>query len=450
MDRAEILDEAAAIVDELRKHSIQSRDGNVIWRGPVGYGTELTPLRIVKLGPYLGDGSIGIALFLAAFERVCGGGECGSLALRVLAPLRQELAELMADAEKAQHLRLPLGGFIGLGSVIYGFAKIGELLGEPELAREAHLFSALINQERIDKDQAIRVQQGCAGAILALLALGDKVSVPTPEGSAPLAAARACARHLLQRRGSFAGRPLAWPLASGKPPLAGFNYGAAGISYALLRLHALAGEQDLWDAAQEGLAYVRSLYSPEHGSWMDVHELFQSRYNLRRGTWGDWWVSGTPDDLIEAQPSFSTPNEYPESWCHGAAGIVLGQIGALDICDTPEIREEIERTLRRLQSYALEGKELEGFDDICSGHMGMIELLLSAYQRLGDARSLEAALALMARVYQRQRSRGRFDLLITCGKDIFAPSFLQGVTGIGYTLLRLAAPESLPCILLFD
>ncbi len=450
MNRTRLLSEAAAIVDQLRAHSIRTRDDKVIWQGPTGYNTELTPLRMAKLGPYLGDGSLGIVLFLAAFERVCGGGECRSLALRVLEPLRQEVAALIADAEKVKHFRMSIGGFVGAGSLIYGFAKVGELLGEAELLREAHRISVLIDQERIDNDQSLRVQKGCAGAILALLALGDQVSVPDRAGRAPLAAALACAQHLLKTRVSFDGRPPAWPLSPGKPPLAGFSYGAAGVSHSLLRLHEIVGEPALRDAAQEGLSFVRSLYSQEHGSWRDVHVLFQSLYGLRRGTWGDWWVSGSPDDLI-ALPSPSPPeDEFPEGWCHGAAGIVLGRIGSLALCNTPEGKEEIDRTLRRMQSYALDGDELEGSDDICTGHMGMIELLLSASRRLEDARSLEAALALTDRVCQRRDSRGRYDLSAACGKDVFAPSFLQGVAGVGYTLLRLAAPESLPCILLFE
>ena len=447
MDRTQLLSEAAAIVDQIRDHGVWTRGGKVIWRGQVGYGTELTPLREIKLGPHLGDGSAGIALFLAAFERVCGGGECKDLALRALEPLRQKLAELIADAERAKGLRIPLGGFIGLGSLIYGLAKVGELLGETSLLHEAHSVSALIDQERIDRDQETRVQKGCAGAILALLALGEKISVPNQEGKTPLEIACACARHLLKVRIAFDGRPLAWSLSPGKPPLTGFSYGAAGVSYALLRLHEIVGERELWDAAQEGLSFVRSFYCPEHGSWRDVRVFFQSRYSLRRGTWHDWWASGIPSDLIEVRPSFSPQDKFPESWCHGAVGIVLGRIGALHIYNTLEVQEEIERALKRIQSYAFSEEELESSDGLCYGHMGMIEMLLSAYRRMGDVRSLEAAFTLMKRVEERKRSRGKYDFSVTHGVEIFSPSLFQGVAGVGYMMLRLAEPESLPCLL---
>jgi lantibiotic modifying enzyme len=451
MDRAELLSEAAAIVDQIRDHSVRMRDGEVIWRGPTGYGTELTPLREVKLGPYLGDGSAGIALFLAAFERLRGGGECRDLALRAMKPIRQTLAEWMADAKRAREPKAPVGGFIGLGSLIYGMAKVGELIGETSLLQEAHLASALIDPKRINRDQEGRIQTGCAGAILALLALREKFFASNQEGKSPLEIARACARHLLDLRISFEGRPRAWPLSPGRPPLAGFSYGAAGVSYALLRLHEVTGEQELWDAAQEGLSFVRGLFCPEYGSWMDMRALFQSRYRPRKGTWKDWWFSGTLSDLMEAQPSLPPQqDDFPETWCHGAVGIVLGRIGALHISSTPDILEEIEKTLARVQSYALGEEELEAPDDLCYGHMGMIEMLLSAYQRMGDVRSLQAAHALMERVWRRKNGKGQYDFLMTRGTEIFPPSLFQGVAGVGYTLLRLAEPESLPCLLLLD
>ncbi len=119
------------------------------------------------------------------------------------------------------------------------------------------------------------------------------------------------------------------------------------------------------------------------------------------------WFSGAESDLIELSSPSSTEDEFPEAWCHGAAGIVLGRIGSLRIDNTPEGQEEIDRTLSRVKSYALDGKELVGSDDLCTGHMGVIELLLSASQRLGDLRSLEAALTLADRVWQRKQSRGR-------------------------------------------
>ncbi len=417
----------------------------------MGYGTEKIPLRMVQLGPQLYDGTAGIALFFAALARVEGEGDSRQWALDAIAPLRRKLGELASDAERAGRLRVPLGGLIGVGSFIYALLKIGELLDEPNLLREAHQATALITPERIAHDQQVRIQTGCAGAILALLALQEQLADSNSSGNAPLNIALQCAEHLLNTRISFEGRPRAWALSPGKPPLAGFSYGAAGICYALLRLYEQTLQQELLNTAQEGLAFVRGLYSQEHGSWQDIRMIFQSRYCPRVGTWKDWWASGTLDDLESVDSSFPPDVHFPEMWCHGSAGIALARIGALHLNDAPEIRHEIQSALDRARRYATNpASSLDAPDDLCCGHMGLIELLLSAQERLGDSDSGEAAHALMDRVQQRKQKRGRYDLSAARGSELFAPSLFQGIAGIGYTLLRLASPQSLPCLLLME
>ncbi|HVR99487.1 MAG TPA: lanthionine synthetase LanC family protein, partial [Thermoanaerobaculia bacterium] len=84
------------------------------------------------------------------------------------------------------------------------------------------------------------------------------------------------------------------------------------------------------------------------------------------------------------------------------------------------------------------------------GHMGRIETLLSASLRLDDEGCREAAHELMDRVCSRAQERGRYELSAARGTDVFAPSLFQGASGVGYTLLRLAAPAELPSLLLFE
>jgi lantibiotic modifying enzyme len=449
MDRPQFLAEAIAIANQLRMNCLSTTDGGVAWLGPVGYGTELSPLRKVKIGPQLHDGTTGIALFFAALARVEEGSRHRDMALRILQPLRRKLAALTAAPERAEQLRTPVGGLIGLGSFIYGLLKVGELLNEPSLIREAHAATVLITPERIDSDRQGRIRNGCAGAILNLLALHAKFPERNAVGKTPLDIACDCARHLLDLRISYEGRPRAWALSPGKPPLAGFSYGAAGISYALLHLHEATRRQDFLDAAHEGLAFVRGLYSPEHGSWRDLRSIFQSRYRPLRGTWNDWWA-GTCDDLEEIPDPPPPENSFPAMWCHGDTGIALGRIGSLALEDSPEARQEIEGSLCRARFYARNTEALDGPDDLCCGHMGLLELLLCAYQKLGDHDALDTARILIDRVLRRAEARGRFELSAARGTDNFAPSLFQGIAGVGYSLLRLAAPEEIPCLLLLD
>lgn len=447
----QLLEEAESIAKEIWRRRLRTPRGNVAWRGPSGYGTDLTPLRVAQLGPDLYGGTTGIALFFAALAHVKGGGDFRAESLAAVAPLRGKLLELSTDPERASGLRIPLGALIGLGSFIYGLLKVGEFLDEPDLIREAHAATALITSERISENIQGQIQTGCAGAILALLALQKKEPGPNCVGKTPLDLATECGQHLLATRISFEGRPRAWALSPGKPPLAGFSYGASGICYALLRLFEATGSQDLWDSAQEGLAFVRDLYCPERGSWRDLRVMFQARYRPSRGTWRDWWASGSMEDLkLNGEDDRILKDRFLDIWCHGASGIALGQMAALPINDHPEIRQEIGRSLEHAKTCAQERSPLVEADDLCCGHMGRIEFLLGAYRMLGNEGALEAAHVLMERVRQRACSKGRYDLSAARGTDAFAPSLFQGSAGVGYTLLRLAEPEALPCLLLLQ
>ncbi|MBV9772430.1 MAG: hypothetical protein JO040_00675, partial [Gemmatimonadetes bacterium] len=314
MDRALFLSHASAISDQLRAHSVETPGGGITWHAPPAPGQQ--PPR-TNLGPHLYEGVLGVALFLAALDHVRERTEHRELVLRTITPLRLTLRELVRDHDRAARLRLQVGGFVGLGAFLYSFLRIGRWLGEPALIEEAHDLTVLLTRERIGSDDRLDLVDGCAGTVLALLALDQAAPGPNAGGATPLELASACAGHLLDRRISYDGRPRAWA-APGKPPLSGFAHGATGIGYALLRLFARTGNEALRDAALEGFAFERSLFDRGAGNWLD----------LRYG------------HLLEQS-----------AWCHGAPGAALGRLGVLDVCgaDT-EIHEELAGFLRSTRS----------------------------------------------------------------------------------------------------
>lgn len=448
--REQLMAEAAEIASQILAQVRYTRKGSVAWLGPTGYGTELSPLLTKPLGPDLTHGTTGIALFLAAVARLRGNDGLRQLSLAVLGPLRRKLGELRASPGEEP---LRLGGMMGLGSYIYGLLTIGKLLGEPELIDEAHAATVLITEQQIERDVFVRVQTGTAGAILVLLALHALRPHANRAGRNPLELALACGCHLLANRLSFDGRPRAWALSPGKPPLIGFGYGAAGISHALLRLYGATGEPQLLEAASEGLAFVRSFYVPECGGWLDPRAVFESRYRPRRASWMDWWNMGTLEDLEPQDREGSSGGlmRFSSSWCHGSAGILLGKLASLDFDDSPEVRAEIQAGLENLCPNAGEHALVEGeTDDLCCGRMGYAEALLFAYSRLGEERYLAAALREAEEVWRQARHRGCYNVMAARGTHRFAPTLFQGVAGIGYTFLRLALPADLPSVAVLE
>jgi len=137
------------------------------------------------------------------------------------------------------------------------------------------------------------------------------------------------------------------------------------------------------------------------------------------------------------------------SWCHGAPGIALGRIVALHLAGRPQDRERVEAALDRTADLA-ERMGDSGPDDVCCGHMGRVEVLLAAAQRQRCERWERAALTLAGRIVRRARVESGYQLSAARGSGHFAPSLFQGLSGVGYGLLRLARPEALPCLLLLD
>jgi len=410
LTREQLLASACAIAQEIQSHAIREADGSVYWMS-LGYIPNAERLQLQPLDQSLYDGNCGIALFLAALARISGSSQFRDLALGALQPLRKVLRTI--DAQAAQRLAkgIGIGGATGLGSIVYSLVRISHFLNEDALLEEALRVADAIVPELITTDQKLDVMAGSAGTILALLALDRERTEP-----AILDKAIACGQHLLKNCTSFEGSPRAWK-TFGEKPLTGFSHGAAGIAYALLRLYAVTQNSAYLEAALEGIAYERSVFSSTAANWPDFR--FSDRQN--------------------SQPGFMV------SWCHGGPGIGLARLGGLSILETEEIHQDVEVALQTTQKYGL-----QGLDFLCCGNFGRTELLLVAAQKLSRPELREMALQRVACIVARAEQTGAYQLFPNLPNYVFSPSFFKGTAGIGYELLRLAYPEILPSVLLLE
>lgn len=393
---AQMVQQAMAIAATLQKWAIRFPDGRANWI-TLGYSTQQARCQFQPMGYDLYNGCTGVALFLAALEKVVGNAGFRDLTLAALLPLRQLLLDSQSHQELAK--KIGIGGATGLGSIIYALVRISQFLNEPDLLQDAKQAASLLTPEIIFADQNLDVMAGTAGAILGLLALAT-----TEVDADILALAIAGGNHLLSKRVKSETGYRAWPTLDGKL-LTGFSHGAAGIAYALLRLSETTEEVKFKEAAQEAIAYEGSVFSPAVGNWPD----FRS-----------------------PQTSFMT------NWCHGAPGIGLARLGSLDILDTSELRQEIETALTTTQQFGL--SEL---DHLCCGNFGRIDFLLVAARQLFRPTLLDEAQKKASLVVSRTEKTHSF-------RGVYDPSFFRGIAGIGYELLRLAQPDLLPSVLLWE
>jgi type 2 lantibiotic biosynthesis protein LanM len=409
LNSTQLIEAAREIASEIAIKAIPDPNDSVNWIG-LGYELRAERFQLQVLNDSLYDGRCGVALFLAALSQVDGDPRLGKLALQTLQSLRRQIHTLDLESQQRTARLTGIGGAAGLGATIYTFVKVSQFLGDETLLQDALALAAWISLESIAADKYLDIIHGAAGAMLGLLSLYEVTGATTV-----LDKAMACGEHLLAHQVSYKGAPKAWQ-TSGEIPLTGFSHGAAGISYALLRLYAVTQERNYLEAAQAGIEYERNVFSASHANWPDFRELEHT---------------GQPNFLVH--------------WCHGAAGIGLGRLGCFNIANTPAIEHEIEIALQTTQHYGL-----QSIDHLCCGNMGRVEVLLVGAQRCARADWHQVALQNATNVVAKAKHTGAYQLFSNLPNSVFNPGFFRGTAGIGYQLLRLAQPEQLPSVLLWE
>jgi lantibiotic modifying enzyme len=278
----------------------------------------------------------------------------------------------------------------GLGSMIYGLAILGGLLGEPALLVEALSACRLLDPAELRKEDRLDVMFGLAGLLLALLAL-DRVLASSPlAGEAadglPVELAAACAGRLMTLRG--AGPP------AGALTTPGYSHGASGVAHALTAFAARTGDRG---AREEAGAL-----------------------------------------LAGAERELAASGSRSGSWCNGLAGHAVARLAAANgdrSAGPPSaLLDELESTPA-------------AHDHLCCGWSGRADVLLHAARERGAPELRAAARRIGAGLLERHRHA---TLRFPHPEIRFEPRLLRGPIGVGYAFLRLSDPDSLPCLLAFE
>ena len=306
-----------------------------------------------------------------------------------------------------------LGGFAGWGGVLYALAHLGALWDDPDILGEAEELVTVL-PDLISQDKYFDVGLGAAGCIGGLLCLYD--CAPSVE---TLAVALLCGDHLLARaRPMSRGVGWDWPFPS-RGPLTGYAHGAAGIAWALLELASRTGEERFRSAARDAIDYERSLFSSEAGNWPDLRVFLTS-----------------PEEASAAAL------RYPTTWCYGAPGIGLARLRCLRHLNDPMLLTEIDTALRTTRTKGFGLSHI-----LCHGDLGNLELFVEAER---------AGLEPLARTEVNGRAAGILNSIERDGwlcanpRRLESPGLMTGLAGIGYQLLRLARPETVPSVLTLE
>jgi type 2 lantibiotic biosynthesis protein LanM len=353
--------------------------------------------KITLLNENLYSGQAGVTLFLAYLGHLGGDEKYTRLA-------RKSLHTLLQLLQQKSDVTGRLGAFEGLGGIFYLLSHLAALWRQPALLDEALPLLELV-QGLVETDNDLDIINGSAGCILGLSSLYR--CLPS---QAVLDAMWRCGERVVKcvvRTPDGVG----WvTTGEAEVPMTGFSHGNAGIAAALLDLAALSGEARFRDLAFDALLYERNLFCAEHGNW--------------------------PDMRVENNRFAQT------NWCHGAPGIGLGRLMILRHEDTPEIREEID--------FAVRATLAGGFGrnhSLCHGDLGNMDLLLVANSLLPGLKLEDKIDRLTVRIVEDiERSGWRCGLPL----GVETPGLMTGLAGIGYGLLRLAAPGRVPSVLTLE
>lgn len=396
----ELRQEAKRICTDVQADRIELPDGETGW---IGYDLKKHDasdrLLMIRGQKGLYCGQLGVATFFAAMYEVFGDETYRQQAHEAIDFLLQEdVDELTED--------VGLGVGSGYGSLVYGLSVVADLTGNRQYRDRAREFVRSLTETKIRLDDEYDVLLGTAGALLALLAYYER----TDEEDA-LDRAVLCGEHLLENRHDKWGYQV-WETHwsdSFQSFTTGMGHGAAGISYALYRLYGHTGRPEFRDAADDALGFENVFYSETNSNW--------------RANWA------------------SIPH-YPQWWCYGVPGIGLARLGSLQYHES----ETLERDLRRARGF---DPRLGSKDEICHGTFSQVDFLVELGRRF-DESYVDRATELAAEAMERTRQTGGYRVVGGRTEGIYNPIFFLGTAGIGYTLLRLLEPESLPSICRFE
>lgn len=273
----------------------------------------------------------------------------------------------------------------GESSLVYTYLVLYRISQEDRFLEYAKKHTEIV-RKLIGEDIQSDILEGNAGAILALVHL-FQITGDTRYQNTAQQAADILLEHRIETE-----QQIAWKIPEQEYSLAGMAHGNSGIMLAFARLFSITGIERYRKVAEKAGRYEDSLYEENHRNWKD-----------RRGE----------------QESHRTDTV---AWCHGAAGILMAGTAV----NTVAKKQVIElRHLEKAEEKVANTYKKENC--LCHGNAG-------------NAAALR---------YVGRESEGLLKgMRLTYGEK-YQMSFMTGLSGIGYELLKRENPK-LPEVLALE
>lgn len=396
-----LIKQSEAIYEYMMKKRIVGESNDFTWLA-IQYDIQAQKPIIAPLGIDLYNGVIGIGVFMSALYNLT---RKESIKNNILLMLRNFRERLYDDYNPLPIHRSKLGIGNGLGGLIRGLFAIGHYLEEESIKNDALYIAQRIYPYQIKNDSDLDVLKGTSGLLIALMDIYNYF-----EDEKVLELAQICGNHLLTKRVRFKVESEYRIWKTAKNHLTGFGHGVSGIANALYKLYNVTKEKKLYEAVVEAIAFEDNLYDNQYKNW---HALMNgTRHNEK------------------------VKRESMTGWCSGAPGIGLSRL-TIDNCeDMANVKKDIENALMFTLNYPMESS-----DHICCGNSGRIDFLIEASLKLNRPKLWDEAKKRIWCMIKRKGELGQYAFNGCEYKEIINPSFFQGLSGIGYEIIRCINPH---------
>lgn len=386
---------AEKIAHYLDKTAVFNDDkSEVSWVGIGIIGNKESRWNVAPLDAYLYDGIAGIAIFFWTYRKLMNTNEFDM----ICTALKTTMFHYTDFVFENRRLADLTGAFSGESSVLYAYEILYKLSGDEGFLDYAKKHTEVL-ASIIDKDNNYDILLGNAGAIHVFINM-----YMISQKQEYLSLAEDAAEHLVKNAISV-DPGIGWKSLVTVNPLAGFSHGVAGIVSALLRLESITKNKKYFSVVQEALKYEQSLYIPEMKNWCDRREL---------------------NNVPSEQQGIG-----PVAWCHGASGILLSRMIMLKY--VPDIlKGEIEKQMH-IAAKTTMTHGFNGTHSLCHGDTGNLEILTTYARKIKNERLLADCLE-----YSKRLAGIFIEGNWNCGLPYNqeTPSFMLGLAGMGYSMMR--------------
>ncbi|MDA7025119.1 type 2 lanthipeptide synthetase LanM family protein [Bacillus sp. CLL-7-23] len=380
------LEYARDIGDVLGKYAIWNKDqSNCTW---FVQNIENEKLKLGALNHLLYEGG-GVILFLFHLAKETKSEKYYKLAYAGLKGLEDQIS----------NVKIPkvLSAFNGIGSLIYLYYTIYQLYGHREAYDKykyyiQELYTCDLHNSNLD------YVSGLSGLLVLLTNIYDQEK--------DVAIIDIC-----RKTGEYFYDQIK---TKNETKLTGLSHGYSGIQLALMKTGKCLNNKKFLKLAKSLIYEENKYYNAEKNNWEDL------RNGLNK----------------QVDPVF---------WCHGAPGIALSRASILqyDGIDSNLIKQDISRAVEKLIKDGFSEKHDHS---LCHGIYGNIDILISLGQLLNESKYLDIAINESNKCLNYIKKN-----LVKCGLNntFDLLSFMVGLTGIGYTFLRLNN-KNLPSVLSLD